>query len=851
MEQPIVNVVATGTTRDYDAQYKTKVLKANIPFDEQITDENTKYIIRWNFDLGGEEVEIPANCILQFEGGSVKGGLVIANDTVICGNHKDSIIVGTVKNTDGQNLSYNHNNQRLLTSQMMDLTLNKADSYAGNRHSGGIVCDDNYIYQLAQLSDFNSVIVLYTIDGIYIGRAKLSPVGHCNTMTEKDGYLYISHSSTESCIYKVATDVVRDTIRQQETEESLTVTLTPVTSSFAAQAISYDYKSELFYILDTVAGKLYICDSSFGIAFERENPIQICTDYFNNIGYNGRLIYNEFFVKNGLCVIGGNIKRDEDADFTSVICVVDVFNNKVVDYYMDDKLLPNWEIEGISLYKGNDIIVAQLNQTVGIDSYYTATRGGAFVVLSIDSDLPKGYKTNNRIFVDKNFAGLGLGSSANPYKTLIDAISNLDDSGVDSVISIKRADSTYPLRHFSITNKYLNLIGLNDVDEEDESIVYPANAYEGDNVSIELPQYIRFANITFKNVVLLFDNNNGFYNSNIVFEDCVFKSRFIITNSNVTFKNCKITKYIDINNSVVSFEGCTFAVYDNENSHDYTKRFTDSDILKLHSSILRATSCVFKTKTDGCVISGNSSSVYLYSNTIDCYTLLKTEGSTIPSFVLNDILRTNTFPVYSDANSDITETALTGTLIIRDIIKTRCRSNADVNNLVAILKKDTSVFGCICAEAMGTNGIGVINYQKTIDGVTYNQPLPPGEYYYDKDNDRFIGEALKPINVLSAISDLNLIKFLVQSDAGSSYFDTTLGKPIYWNGSAFVDEQGFTATARRGTTRPTGVGGGGVLDAARDIGFEYFDTTLGKPIYVKSIASDGTVTWVDATGTPV
>lgn len=34
------------------------------------------------------------------------------------------------------------------------------------------------------------------------------------------------------------------------------------------------------------------------------------------------------------------------------------------------------------------------------------------------------------------------------------------------------------------------------------------------------------------------------------------------------------------------------------------------------------------------------------------------------------------------------------------------------------------------------------------------------------------------------------------------------------------------------------------------IGFMYFDTTLGKPIYAKSISSD-TVTWIDATGTEV
>lgn len=38
------------------------------------------------------------------------------------------------------------------------------------------------------------------------------------------------------------------------------------------------------------------------------------------------------------------------------------------------------------------------------------------------------------------------------------------------------------------------------------------------------------------------------------------------------------------------------------------------------------------------------------------------------------------------------------------------------------------------------------------------------------------------------------------------------------------------------------------LDPATDIGYEYFDTDLGKMVYAKSIATDGTASWVDANG---
>ena len=74
---------------------------------------------------------------------------------------------------------------------------------------------------------------------------------------------------------------------------------------------------------------------------------------------------------------------------------------------------------------------------------------------------------------------------------------------------------------------------------------------------------------------------------------------------------------------------------------------------------------------------------------------------------------------------------------------------------------------------------------------------------------------------------------------GQKYFDVTLNKPIYWNGTKWVDEKGFTAAISRGTTaqRPTS------LMTADDKGYEYYDTTLNMPIYW-----DGNSRWVDKEG---
>lgn len=55
------------------------ILRKNKTFAEQVTQPNTIYEIRYDFDLNRAEVEIPENCVLKFEGGSLSNGNVIGN----------------------------------------------------------------------------------------------------------------------------------------------------------------------------------------------------------------------------------------------------------------------------------------------------------------------------------------------------------------------------------------------------------------------------------------------------------------------------------------------------------------------------------------------------------------------------------------------------------------------------------------------------------------------------------------------------------------------------------------------------------------------------------------------------
>ena len=78
MGKPNVNVVIGGNRRSTNTG-KTIVLKNNLGLAEQLTEENAKYVIKWDFDIDST-VEIPEGCVLEFEGGSINGTGTLKGD---------------------------------------------------------------------------------------------------------------------------------------------------------------------------------------------------------------------------------------------------------------------------------------------------------------------------------------------------------------------------------------------------------------------------------------------------------------------------------------------------------------------------------------------------------------------------------------------------------------------------------------------------------------------------------------------------------------------------------------------------------------------------------------------------
>lgn len=70
-----------------DYALSRKVLKkdSNVSFVNQLSEPNTIYEIRDVFDLNAKTINIPENCVLKYEGGVLKNGTIVGNNTTLEG----------------------------------------------------------------------------------------------------------------------------------------------------------------------------------------------------------------------------------------------------------------------------------------------------------------------------------------------------------------------------------------------------------------------------------------------------------------------------------------------------------------------------------------------------------------------------------------------------------------------------------------------------------------------------------------------------------------------------------------------------------------------------------------------
>ena len=82
-----ISIQSNGDESYTGYAYSRKVLSngTGLSFANMVKEANTIYEIRDAFDLNGKTVTIPDNCVLRFEGGTLKNGTIVGNNTVLEG----------------------------------------------------------------------------------------------------------------------------------------------------------------------------------------------------------------------------------------------------------------------------------------------------------------------------------------------------------------------------------------------------------------------------------------------------------------------------------------------------------------------------------------------------------------------------------------------------------------------------------------------------------------------------------------------------------------------------------------------------------------------------------------------
>ena len=122
------------------------ILRKEKTFQEQVTKPNTIYEIRYDFDLNGAEITIPENCVLKFEGGSLRNGALKFASTRILGSYKFerlNYIIGTFQFGEVrlENISFVHDIDALkfafLASSLGDEVFLEDREYSISNNDGG------------------------------------------------------------------------------------------------------------------------------------------------------------------------------------------------------------------------------------------------------------------------------------------------------------------------------------------------------------------------------------------------------------------------------------------------------------------------------------------------------------------------------------------------------------------------------------------------------------------------------------------------------------------------------------------------------------------------------------------
>lgn len=749
MSKPVVNVRINGPLNELGQSYKTVVLRHDMSFVNQVTDSNTTYVIRWDFDLGNEEITIPDNCTLRFLGGSISNGTLVGNGTQI---NADKVGIFTNITIEGT-----WNVPEITTAWFTDAGETNKLRQVFNLCNPDILNDvtiETGTYSLAVSSGWPNYV------GIFIGS---------NTNIHLVGHIVLEGNSLERYYILDILDAENVHIDGSGILEGDVLTHTPV----IRQKDGHDYAGEWGYGIRIASSKnvsvkgITVCNC-WGDSINIANPRSA------EMPEPSRIISEDVEISS-VEMYGSRRQGISAIHFTR--CTVDKC------YFHDivgDELIPAGPSSGIDIEpdneKGADLISVRncrfYNCKMGIcssdGSHVFSCKNIIIENCSIDSVTNKGIKIGGyvsnlhikHVTID-NCTGVGLNITGNTKKIFVDDVDisttqnalfigkDVDESIAEStsihIINSKfECTGTRYAAYIWASDTVFNNCIFNAVDENN-GIIYKTGSTSS----------ISKSNINVKNVDIAKNCNIKIDNSNVI-SDLITA----VKDSSLDCSNCTIeSKRISVDGA--TFSDCTITANPEELDYNYG-------------------------------ISGQSSSKFFRC------TIHSTVYAQSGNFV-NCTFKFNYAP--KEYLIRLVEPA---TRFIGNYVKYEPENNDGPVDFILFLNASSSI---ITANVFYE--VNVTNYIININSYIYNTAISNNIIRPDTENTGSVypsiplfndrGDATK--NILLDYKAVNnsgsvrptLLKNNV-NDIGFQFFDTSLQKPrpIYWTGTGWVDSAGET-----------------------------------------------------------
>ena len=765
---------------------KNMVNGVNVLTQEMISEANTIYIIQYDYNLDEESITIPENCILEFDGGSVNNGSVVFDNTAIESSKPcfiDCNISGTLANdvikaiwfnivadsTDkgetfrqlftllknGDVLEFDKSQQFVIgnkggTITKSNVTIRGINVLVHDNRTiisvGGTTAGSPKIENItikdcvfSASDDSRNVIVLYTVDKVVVQNCKFDHIGYC--IVQQHGF--VSNDVTVSNC--VATNCVKDFVEANCTGSA---------PSSNWKIIGNEYHGDLSYPNWAAEGDT---EHRF-CGFTAVTDVVVSDNFVENSGKDSMLHFED---------VGNNVIVTNNVMKNAVGIFIWILNNNY------DKVIIS-----------NNIMEITDDNCVGKGSYKAELYAPDFLSLVMNVS---NVRNNNIIFSNNICKGLikdGICRGRLDGRNV--TFNNNTFINIAGILSIQRTKiiNNYfwgcdnAARALTSSTSIIDFEYSNNIDIETKEYTIALSPYSATQL---ISQPIINNNIVSGNVYIdsaqnLIIRNNVFNaEKSIIYVKGTKKAPTILQDFNNVYKNGILTDYqqdikktedgfstdsFDLNRIKFVFnENGNAGFYNGDYLHNFNRiiGFSSSPIAQMTGDVYYDTT--YK-KLLRCDAVGNKQRWTLnISGTAE-------EDGTL-TFTLNE-----STPITKTININSGDTA--------EIIKLR--------------------IGKICIPYM--------IYKASIGLFTFINSLPSGSSGY-----------------------------FTMTKTGASGITASLTYTQYATASKWKDVNGYKPAPSSGDTRPT--------MGVDDIGYQFFDTTLNKPIYWTGTA------WVDATGATV